>query len=94
MMGLGLWYAAVFWGVPGETEEPVVVQKVVAQWLAQGFLLVAGLGAADVGDDDAAVHHPGQALETVMYLVPGVDAFAGFLDVAPGRREKSRCPNR
>ncbi len=51
-----------------------MVQEVVAQGLGQGFLLLAGLGAADVGNDDAAVHHPGQALETVVHLVPGVDA--------------------
>jgi hypothetical protein len=79
-------------GLPGKAEEPVVVQEMVGEGLGQGFLLVAGLGAADVGDDNAAADHPGQALKAVVHHVPLVDAVAGFFDVHLPFPEKPDAP--
>ena len=69
-----------------------MVQKMVGEGLGQGFLLMPGLGAADVGDDDAAADHPGQAPKAVVHQVPLVDALAGFFDVHLPFPEKPDTP--
>src|SRR5208337_4223759 len=81
-----------FPGVAAEAEEPVMVEKLSAPGQDQGFLGLAGLGTADLGDDEAAVHHPGQAQETVVHLVPGVDALRGFFDEHPTLAEEADAP--
>src|SRR4030042_3808881 len=66
--------------------------EMVGEGLGQGFLLMPGLGAADVGDDDAAADHPGQAPKAVVHQVPLIDAVAGFFDVHLPFPEKPDTP--
>ena len=90
--GPGAVVAVAGLGLPGKAEKPVVVQEMVGEGLGQGFLLMPGLGAADVGDDDAAADHPGQAPKAVVHQVPLVDALAGFFDVHLPFPEKPDAP--
>jgi hypothetical protein len=53
---------------------------------------MAALGAADVGQDHPAVDDPGQALEAVVHLVAGVDAFARLFDIHLAVAEKADAP--